>query len=142
MKMKHFAKSLVAAAVCVVGLTGCATLFKCDHQAVCFDSQPQGAEVYVNGARYGKTPLSLDFSNKKALTVTFKKAGFEDKTCIIDTKLAAGWVVLDVLGGFIPVLIDATTENWYTLESNKASAYLEPCAICETLPVEATVIRE
>ncbi len=137
MKLMDFAKSILAAVFCVVGLTGCATLFKSDHQPVCFDSQPQGAEVYVNGASYGRTPLSLDFSNKKALTVTFKKEGYEDKTCIIDTKLAAGWVVLDVLGGFIPVLIDATTENWYSLETNHASATLQP-VFCNTPVVETT----
>lgn len=110
----------------MLGLAGCATVFKKDHESVSFASTPEGADVYINGERFGKTPLTLNLSNKKSLTVTFKKDGFKDKTCIINTKIAAGYVILDVLGGFIPVLIDAATENWYSLESNHATASLEP----------------
>ncbi|ETA27261.1 hypothetical protein SJDPG2_04310 [Porphyromonas gingivalis SJD2] len=33
--------------------------------------------------------------------------------------MEAKWVVLDVLGGLIPVAIDAITGNWYGLDQNK-----------------------
>jgi hypothetical protein len=117
--------SFVLLATVAISMTGCATLFKGSHSTVCFDSEPQGADVYINGQRHGRTPFALDCSNKQPLMVTFKKPGFADKTCVIDTKIAAGWVILDVLGGLIPVLIDAATENWYSLESTEASALLE-----------------
>ena len=64
----------------------------------------------------GKTPIPMNLSNLKAVTVTFKKEGYEDKTYIINTKVGAGWIILDCFGGFIPVIIDAVTENWYNLD--------------------------
>jgi len=141
MKVKNCVKTLLTMAFCVLSLSGCATMFKNNCEEIYFDSEPQGAEVYVNGNRFGRTPLALDFSTKKPLTVTFKKEGFEDKTCVIDTKLAAGWVVLDVLGGFIPVVIDAATENWYTLASKQATASLEPVEVVIEEPIAAEVVE-
>ena len=109
----------------VVSLVGCATLFKQKSRTVAFDSDPQGAEIYINGNRMGKTPMPMNLSNLKAVTVTFKKEGYDDKTYIINTKVGGGWVVLDCLGGFIPVIIDAVTENWYNLDTNEVKVMLD-----------------
>ncbi len=77
---------LLLTIVVIVSVTGCATLFKQKSRTVNFDSAPQGAVVYINGNRMGKTPMPLNLSNKQAVTVTFKKEGYEDKTYIINTK--------------------------------------------------------
>jgi hypothetical protein len=45
---------------CVFGLGGCATIFGRKCQQVSFDSVPTGADVYVNGIRIGKTPISTN----------------------------------------------------------------------------------
>ena len=111
--------------VSAITLTGCATLFKQKTRTVSFDSDPQGAEIFINGNRMGKTPMPLNLSNLKALTVTFKKECYEDKTYIINTKVGGGWVVLDCLGGFIPVIIDAVTENWYNLDTDEVKVMLD-----------------
>ncbi len=116
--------------VCIVlvlslSLVGCATLFKQKSRTVGFDSDPQGADIYINGNRMGKTPMPMNLSNLKAVTVTFKKDGYEDKTYIINTKVGGGWVVLDCLGGFIPVIIDAVTENWYNLDTDEVKVILD-----------------
>ncbi|MGE5308904.1 MAG: PEGA domain-containing protein, partial [Deltaproteobacteria bacterium] len=92
---------------------------------VAFDSEPQGADIFINGNRMGKTPCPLMLSNLHPVTVTFKKAGFEDKTYIIESKVGGGWVILDVLGGIIPVVIDAVTENWYNLETSEVKILLD-----------------
>ena len=109
----------------VVSLVGCATLFKQKSRTVAFNSDPQGAEIYINGNKMGKTPLPMNLSNLKAVTVTFKKEGYDDKTYIINTKVGGGWVVLDCLGGFIPVIIDAVTENWYNLDTDDVKVMLD-----------------
>ena len=109
----------------VVSLVGCATLFKQKTRTVAFNSDPQGAEIYINGNKMGKTPLPMNLSNLKAVTVTFKKEGYDDKTYIINTKVGGGWVVLDCLGGFIPVIIDAVTENWYNLDTDDVKVMLD-----------------
>jgi hypothetical protein len=28
-------------------------------------------------------------------------------------KVGVKWIVLDILGGFVPVIVDAATGNWY-----------------------------
>ena len=116
---------LLLSIVVIVSVTGCATLFKQKSRTVNFDSDPQGATVYINGNRMGKTPMPLNLSNKQAVTVTFKKEGYEDKTYVINTKTGTGWVVLDIFGGFIPVIIDAVTENWYNLDTDAVKAMLD-----------------
>ena len=124
-------KVLIVLLCCVLtfSLIGCATIFKHKNRTVAFDSDPQGAQIYINGNRMGKTPMPMILSNLKAVTVTFKKEGYEDKTYIINTKVGGGWVVLDVLGGLIPVLIDACTENWYNLETSDVKVLLDKTGI-------------
>jgi len=117
--------SLFLIFVVIISVTGCATLFKQKSRTVSFDSDPQGAEIYINGNRMGRTPMPMNLSNLKTVTVTFKKEGYEDKTYIINTKVGAGWVILDCLGGFIPVIIDAVTENWYNLDTDNVKVMLD-----------------
>ena len=123
-KMRRAVKACVCLAM-VFSLVGCATLFKQKSRTVPFDSDPQGAEIYINGNRMGKTPMPMNLSNLKSVTVTFKKEGYEDKTYIINTKVGAGWVILDCLGGLIPVVIDAVTENWYSLDTDEVKVILD-----------------
>lgn len=117
--------TVLVCCVLAVSLIGCATLFKHKSRTVDFNSDPVGADIYINGNRMGKTPMPMNLSNLKAVTVTFKKEGYEDKTYIINTKVGAGWVILDCLGGFIPVIIDAVTENWYNLDTDAVKVMLD-----------------
>jgi len=129
--MRKMPRVLTVLVCCVlaVSLIGCATLFKQKNRTVSFDSDPKGADVYINGNRMGKTPMPLMLSNLKPVTVTFKKEGYEDKTYIINTKVGGGWVVLDILGGLIPVLIDACTEDWYNLDTSDVKVLLDKTGI-------------
>ena len=111
--------------VLTLSLTSCATIFKQKGRTVDFDSDPQGADVYINGNRMGKTPMPLNLSNLKPVTVTFKKEGFTDKTYIINTETGTGWVILDIFGAFIPVIIDAVTNNWSNLDTSAVKVMLD-----------------
>jgi hypothetical protein len=111
--------------ILLINVFGCATLFKAKTRPVSFNSDPQGAEIFINGNRMGKTPMPLQLSNLKPITVTFKKEGYEDKTYIINAKVEGGWVILDCLGGFIPVIIDACTENWNNLDASEVKVLLD-----------------
>jgi hypothetical protein len=116
---------LLLTLVVIVSVTSCATIFKQKSSTVSFDSDPQGAEIYINGNRMGKTPMPLYLSNLKAVTVTFKKEGYEDKTYIINTKVGVGWVILDCGAGLIHVVIDAVTGNWYNLDTDDVNVMLD-----------------
>jgi hypothetical protein len=105
---------------------GCATLFSSSSVPVTMQSDSPGAEVWIGGALRGKTPLTLELDNTKPVTVTFKQQGRQDHTVEIPTKVRAGMVVLDVLGGLIPVVIDASTGEWKTLEQRTLNVNLLP----------------
>lgn len=78
----------------------------------------------IEGTSRGTTPTTLALAKNKSYTVTFHKEGFQDATVQIDRKVSAGYVVLDVLGGVIPVVIDAATGSWYSLSTNNVSVNL------------------
>ncbi|MFX1466101.1 MAG: PEGA domain-containing protein, partial [Promethearchaeota archaeon] len=100
MKMK-----ILAAVLICVYLTSCATLFKGTKQEVNMNSEPQKAEVYVNGQLMGETPLALKLETKSTYAVEFRKDGFKSKTYQITNHVGAGWVVLDVLAGLVGVIV-------------------------------------
>ena len=115
----------VGAFLIVLGLTvSCATLFKSKKTSISLSSTPSGAEVYVDGSRVGQTPVILELANKKEHIVVFRKEGFAETTCRIDNSVGGGWVVLDVLGGLIPVIIDAATGAWYNLDPKACNVNL------------------
>ncbi len=126
--MKKFFKiGLFFSFIAVASLifASCATLFKGSTDDVSFSSEPSEAKVYVNGNLLGKTPVQLELKSKNSYTIEFKKEGYETKTVLLNNSVGAGWIILDVLGGIIPVIIDAATGNWYELDQEHVNAVLE-----------------
>jgi len=111
--------------VLCVYLTGCATLFKGTTEEVSFNSDPQKAEVWVNGTNMGTTPLALKLGSKKTYQIEFKKDGFKSKAYNITNHIGAGWIILDVFSGLVGVVIDAATGAWYSLDQKNVNAILE-----------------
>jgi hypothetical protein len=109
----------------VILLAGCATLFKGSTEKVNFGSDPVGARVYVNGQHMGTTPLELRLESKRSYTIEFRKEGFQNKTVLISSSVGAGWIILDILGGLFPVIIDAATGDWMYLDQTNVNAALE-----------------
>ncbi len=112
-------------AVATLTLSSCATLFKGSTDGVKFSSEPAGSKVYVNGDLLGTTPFALELKSNKTYTIEFKKDGFEPKTVLLNNSVGGGWIVLDILGGLLPVVIDAATGNWYELDQEHVNAILE-----------------
>lgn len=120
----------------ILVLGGCAALFNSKTSSIQMNSNPVGASVIVDGNRVGTTPMSIDLSNKAEHTVVFRMDGRDDVTCMINRKVGAGWVVLDVLGGLVPVIIDAATGSWYELDKNTCNGNLGGEIDLETLNPE------
>lgn len=106
-------------------LTSCATIFKGSTDAVTFTSEPTGANVYVNGMNMGKAPISLELKSNKTYNIEFRLEGHETKNVILNNSIGGGYIVLDVLFGLFPVIIDAATGNWYSLDQEHVNAILE-----------------
>jgi hypothetical protein len=88
-------------------------------------SDPSGAKVFVNGHLMGNTPIQLNLTSKHTYTIEFRKDGFENRTVVVNASVGGGWVILDILGGLLPVIIDAATGDWYSLDQDHVNAALE-----------------
>lgn len=87
-------------------------------------STPAGAEVLIDNVRRGTTPLSLDLGNHSGHTIVFRMEGHEDAVCELRASVGTGWVILDILGGLIPVIIDAATGAWKSLTAQTCNVSL------------------
>ncbi len=126
--MKHLQR--VGAFFCLLAtsifvLNGCATIFKGSTDTVNFSSDPSGAKVYVNGSLMGTVPLQLELKSNQTYTIEFRKEGYDNKTVILNNSVGAGYIVLDILFGLVPIIVDAATGNWYSLDQNHVNAALE-----------------
>ncbi len=109
---------------CALLMTGCASVLGSKQADFSFNSNPQQAEVLVDGNPMGETPLKVKLSNTKAHAVTFKKEGFQDVSCQLEKGTGAGWVIFDVLTGLVPVVIDAATGNWTQTKAHECTQTL------------------
>jgi CRISPR/Cas system-associated exonuclease Cas4 (RecB family) len=105
-------------------LAGCATLFKGTSEEVSFGSNPVGAEIYIDGKLMGKTPAAFQLITKKVYVIEFK-LGDKTKTVNLNNKVGAGWIILDVLAGLVPVIIDAATGAWYSFDMKSVNVDLQ-----------------
>lgn len=124
-QFKYAGMFLFMIALFVFMFTGCALIFQGTDETVYLDSGPEGAEVWVNGARVGVTPVQVDLKRNQEYTIEFRKDGYQTRSYRITNSVGAGWVVLDILGGLIPVIIDASTGAWYSLDQTNINAILE-----------------
>jgi len=105
----------------VIMVGGCATLFAPKQTTVAMNSNPVGASVFIDGVRIGTTPMSFNLENNRAYTVVFRSDSGGEVACLINRRIGTQWVVLDVLGGLMPVVVDAATGAWYQLDKNNCS---------------------
>lgn len=98
--------------ILIVATAGCGALFNTKVKTIAMTSTPAQAEVWIDGTMRGVTPLSLPLDNQDSHTVIFRKDGYEDVVCELSSNVGAGWVLLDLLGGLLPIIIDAATGDW------------------------------
>ena len=109
----------------IVSFNSCATLFGPKSHSLSVNSNPDKADVYVNGKRMGTTPVKLKLDPQKTYSVEYRKDGYKSITKIVKGKVGVKWIVLDILGGFVPVIVDAATGNWYEFEKEIINGNLE-----------------
>ena len=121
-------KKLVSSAVIVVfvlSLSGCAAIFKGNSSKIDTNSTPKGAQVYVYGNLMGETPIRLKLESKRSYAIEFRMEGYKSKTFNVTNHVGAGWIVLDILCGLVPVIVDAATGAWYDLDQKNINVILE-----------------
>lgn len=116
--MKKLIKLVLLIAVIFL-LSGCATLFKTDSlKQIPVASAPQGAEIFINGVSYGVTPTTLKLEDGENYNIVFKQ-GDETRTYTLKSEIGILWLVLDIVGGGIPLIVDAATGDWMELPEDE-----------------------
>lgn len=110
-------------------LQSCATLFNSDSSRVQFSSSPSEAIVKVNGVKIGKTPCSTRLPNNGYYTIEVAKEGHNECVKQICPNILPAYIVLDLILGIAPLIIDASTQKWYALNKTKIHCELYPLSL-------------
>lgn len=110
-------------------LSGCGLVFGGTRQVIRATSSPDGASIASNPqtADY-KTPASLSLERKNNYTLTFTAPGYSSQTLEIQKSIRGGIVVLDILFGLVPLIVDAATGSWNKLSPEVANVSLTKVA--------------
>lgn len=122
---------IFAVIVASLYFTSCATLFKGTSEDINFGSNPSGAEVWIDGKMMGRTPINFQLMSKKTYVIEFKYEG-QTKTVNLNNHVGAGWILLDVLAGLVPVIIDAATGAWYSFDQKNVNVDFKSPGLFET----------
>jgi len=122
------------AAAALVALSGCASIFNGQTQAVTIGSVPAGAEVTINNragqaVHTGVTPLTVQlrrgagYFRSEAYSVAYKKDGYADASARIDSSVS-GWYIGNIIfGGLIGMLgVDPATGGMYVFPEQTSTA--------------------
>tara|TARA_B100001142_G_scaffold317569_1_gene358683 strand:+ start:637 stop:1005 length:369 start_codon:yes stop_codon:yes gene_type:complete len=118
-------KTIALLLIVVFTFQNCATLLAPKKSTIAVTSEPRGADVIVNGYKMGVTPVELSLDNDKDYTIEYRKEGYEKVVKMVGTKTSAGWIILDVLFGLVPVIVDAATGDWKKLDTDQVNVMLE-----------------
>ena len=109
--------------LCAFSLTSCGALFKGSTQTVSVKTFQQGATIEVGGQTY-VTPALIELPRNQNYVVTISKEGYETQQVRINRSVSGGIVILDILGGVLPVIIDAAMGTWYNLSPEEINVNL------------------
>lgn len=119
-------KFLAVVMISALIFNGCATILKSGKtETIPVKSNPDSADVYLNGNLVGQTPTDIKISGKQKHTLEVKKEGYEPAKVDMRTHVQAGWIILDVLFGIVPIFVDAATGSWKSLNDKQVEVRLE-----------------
>ena len=104
-------------------MSGCGALFLGTTQTVNINSSPVNSKIEVDGGIY-TSPTSIELARNKNYTVTISKEGYEPRSVKVNRSVSGGIVILDILGGVLPVVIDAVMGTWYKLSPSMINVNL------------------
>ena len=68
----------------------------------------------------------LTCPSEKSTRFTFRKDGYKDKTYQVSRSVGIGWVILDILGGLVPLIVDAATGDRFMLDADTVNVIMSP----------------
>lgn len=118
---------------------GCATIIEGNKEEMSVASEPDGAIVSVNGDKKGKTPAKFTLPKDDSHTIKIEKDGYESETINVSNEIDVKWVVIDVVLGVVPIVVDAVTGAWYRLDQTDIAVELEETKSAGGVPYELEI---
>lgn len=115
----------VLVAVLTVSVSACGLVFGGTRQNIRLDASPTASIKTQPVTSDYTTPASISLERSKNYTVTFAATGYQPKTLEVQRSIRGGIVVLDIICGLVPVIIDAATGAWYKLTPEVSSVTLQ-----------------
>ncbi|MGH7553307.1 MAG: PEGA domain-containing protein, partial [Longimicrobiales bacterium] len=108
----------------ILVLSGCATIMHGTKQSVGISSAPAGANIFIDNAPFGATPMVADLARKDHHTIRLEMEGYQPFAMSV-SRGVSGWVVGNILfGGLIGLAVDAISGGMYKLTPEQVSATL------------------
>jgi hypothetical protein len=121
-------KKLVVCALAVCSLLGssCATMLKGTSDEIAVVSDPPGAEVSVNDADKGPTPLTFTVPSKQEVHITVAKAGYQPEELQDPVNFRWGYEAWAFIAYIIPMVVDMSDGAAWGHDHLTLTAHLEP----------------
>lgn len=114
--------------ICARLAVGCGTIIHGTTQDVQIASNPDDAQIWIDGAKMGSTPTKLTLSRKHEHILLIKKDGFKDATVTIDNSTSA-WIIGNIIfGGIIGCGVDFITGGAYDLKPDRVDINMNKIA--------------
>lgn len=110
----------------LLSTSSCGTLLLQNEKDITLTTSPDAAEVWIQGVRMGITPMQIKLDNRSSHLITFRKEGHSDVSCQLNATVHGGIVVLGVITGLVPVIIDAATGGYKRIPRDTCIATLPP----------------
>lgn len=120
-----------ALAICAVGTSGCATMFRETKTTVQIESIPEGAEARVKNEPPHKTPSEITVSRGALIEVQVTQPGFVEHRGVVRRSVNGWWLFSDIATCVVPVFVcipliaDAVSGAWNDVQP-KYQARLVP----------------
>lgn len=122
--MKRLA--VCALAACSLIGSSCATMLKGTSEEITVVSDPSGADVQVNDADKGPSPVSFTVPSQQDLNITVAKAGYQPEDLQDPTSFRWGYEVWAFIAYIIPMIVDLSDGAAWGHDHLTMTAHLEP----------------
>ena len=110
---------IVIMLLCIRLSVSCGTIIHGSTQDIDVRTNPDDAEIWIDGARVGKTPTRLTLKRNKAHLLKIVKEGYKDSEIKIDNSMSS-WIIGNVIfGGLIGCGVDLITGGAYDLKPER-----------------------
>lgn len=112
--------------VALISMAGCATIINGKTQQVSFNSEPQGAEVIVDGTSVGVTPVTASIQRGGQKMVSVKKDGYQTAEATLTSSTSGAFWGNIIIGGLPGSTTDGATGSMYEFTPGEVMVTLSP----------------